>query len=224
VKSGFYFLVTATVSLAANVGDTYKSVIAEKGPPKSEIDAGPIRMLGYDDMTVKLRNDVVVSIKLIAKQKQQEIPKGAPQAPGNSDGSQAQIYTLKGQLNDAVAKVRTIINQPVPFVEATPQMGLGYGFFHEGAQRPDFNTVDVRQSQQDVYDSYTLISWEGNRDKAWVGTDIEFNPMTKMFYEDRSLPKKKLTSDEMIEIDRLYRIIGQCEQQLAQLGYKGPVP
>jgi hypothetical protein len=48
--------------------------------------------------------------------------------------------------------------------------------------------------------------------------------MTKYFYEDRSLPKKKLTEAEMLEINRLYRVIGQCEQQLARLGYKGPVP
>jgi hypothetical protein len=205
-----------------NVGDTYKSVVAEKGAPKSEIDGGPMRMLGYPDMVIKFRNDIVISIRPIAAQKQQD-PKVST-TPGNSSGPQPQMDTVKEQLDDAVGQVRKIINQPVPYVEATPAMGLGYGFFHEGAQRPDFNTVDVRQSQQYVYDSYALISWEGNLDKAWVGKDIEFNPMTKCFYEDRSLPKKKLTPAEMVEINRLYRIIGQCEKQLAQLGYKGPVP
>jgi hypothetical protein len=29
---------------------------------------------------------------------------------------------------------------------------------------------------------------------------------------DRSVPKKKLTQAEMVEINRLYRIIGKCEQ------------
>ena len=41
--------------------------------------------------------------------------------------------------------------------------------------------------------------------------------MTKYFYTDRSVPKKKLTETEMLEINRLYRIIGRCEQQLVQL-------
>ena len=38
--------------------------------------------------------------------------------------------------------------------------------------------------------------------------------MTKYFYEDRSLPKKRLTEVEMLEINLLYRIIGKCEEQL----------
>ena len=43
------------------------------------------------------------------------------------------------------------------------------------------------------------------------GSDLEFNPMTKYFYTDRSLPKKKLQEYEMLEINRFYRIIGQFE-------------
>lgn len=214
-----YFLVTATISLAANVGDTYKSVIAEKGAPKSEIDAGSLRMLGYPDMTIKLRDGIVISIKPISKSEQ-----AAPAATNATGPRPPQMDTVKRQLDDAVAQVKTIINQPVPYVPATPEMGLGYGLFHPGAQRPDFNTVDVRQSQEGMFDSSPLISWEGTMDKAWVGKDIEFNAMTKYFYEDRSLPKKKLTEAEMLEINRLYRIIGKCEQQLAQMGYKGTVP
>jgi hypothetical protein len=42
--------------------------------------------------------------------------------------------------------------------------------------------------------------------------------MTKFFYQDRSLPKKKLTEDEMVEINRLYRIIATCCAQLVQKG------
>jgi len=33
---------------------------------------------------------------------------------------------------------------------------------------------------------------------VFVGSEIEFNPMTKFFYIDRSLPKKKLTEAEML--------------------------
>jgi hypothetical protein len=212
-------IISAAAAIGANIGDTYKSVIAEKGAPKSEIDAGSLRMLGYPDMTIKLRDGIVISIKLISKSEQ------AAQSASNATGPRPpQMDTVKRQLDDAVAQVKTIINQPVPYVPATPEMGLGYGLFHPGAMRPDFNTVDVRQSQEFMFDSAPLISWDGNPDKAWVGKDTEFNSMTKYFYEDRSLPKKKLTEAEMIEINRLYRIIGRCEQQLAQLGYKGTVP
>jgi hypothetical protein len=48
--------------------------------------------------------------------------------------------------------------------------------------------------------------------------------MTKYFYIDRSLPKKKLTEAEMLEINKLYRVIGACEEQLLELGYNGPAP
>jgi hypothetical protein len=41
--------------------------------------------------------------------------------------------------------------------------------------------------------------------------------MTKYFITDRSVPKKKLTEAEMLEINRLYRIIGHCNQQLDEL-------
>jgi hypothetical protein len=40
--------------------------------------------------------------------------------------------------------------------------------------------------------------------------------MTKYFYTDRSVPKKRLTEAEMLEINRLYRIIGHDEEQLAR--------
>ncbi len=43
---------------------------------------------------------------------------------------------------------------------------------------------------------------------------MEFNSQTKYFYADYTLPKKKLTEAEMVEINRLYRIIGQCEKKL----------
>lgn len=216
-----YLLFLASAALGANVGDSYKSIIAEKGAPKSEIDAGPVRILGYPDMTIRLRDDVVVSIKPVARQ--QEAPTPSPPS-GNDAATQGPIGAMKRQLDDAVAQVVKIVNQPVPHVPATPDMRLGYGLFHPGAERPDFNYVDVRQTQQHLFDADPLISWEGRPDMAWVGKDIEFNPATKYFYQDRSLPKKKLTEPEMLEINRLYRIIGQCEQQLAQLGYTGKVP
>jgi len=59
---------------------------------------------------------------------------------------------------------------------------------------------------------------------VFISHDLEFNPMTKYFYTDRTVPKKRLTEDEMLEINRLYRIIGKCEQQLDDLqNHKSPL-
>jgi len=41
--------------------------------------------------------------------------------------------------------------------------------------------------------------------------------MTKYFFTDRLVPKKRLTEAEMLEINRLYRIIGHGERQLDEL-------
>jgi hypothetical protein len=53
---------------------------------------------------------------------------------------------------------------------------------------------------------------------AFPGDQVEFNSQLKFFYADRNVPKKKLTEAEMIEINRLYRIIGHCEEQLSLRG------
>ncbi len=50
----------------------------------------------------------------------------------------------------------------------------------------------------------------------WVTITSKSSAETASRARDRSLPKKKLTEDEMREINHLYRIIGQCEQQLNQ--------
>jgi hypothetical protein len=49
----------------------------------------------------------------------------------------------------------------------------------------------------------------------FIGRELEFNPMTKYFHTDRTLPKKRLSEAEMLEINRLYRVIGRDEQALA---------
>ena len=123
-------------------------------------------------------------------------------------------------MNQAMDKVRAIVNQPVQayrrvrgmrVIEFTP------GWFHEGANRPDFNNVDVRTTQEFPYDKYEYVTSDLNPGIAFVGRQLEFNSMTKYFYTNRALPKKKLTQAEMIEINRLYRIIGRCEKEIAAL-------
>ena len=56
----------------------------------------------------------------------------------------------------------------------------------------------------------------------FVDRRLEFNATTKCFCLDRSGPERKLPNAEMLEMNRLYRTIGRCEQQLARLQIHEP--
>jgi len=217
-------LVIAVGAMGANIGDTYQQIFKEKGNPRSEINAGSMRVLSYADATIKLKDDVVVSIKAVAAESKKDT--AALSGPAKPLSADAQIAVLKGQLDDAVTRVRRVVNQSVTPLPKDPTLKFrGQFYFHDGATRPDFNTVDVRATQEKVYDSEGYILWQGAPpDVMWDGRELEFNAMTKYFYIDRTVPKKKLTESEMLDINRLYRIIGRCEAQLLSLGYRGTLP
>jgi hypothetical protein len=210
-------LFAATTALGSKVGDTYEQVIAEKGNPESQVEAGTLRILNYPDASIKFKDNVVVSISPIAGTPQEP----ATPAPTSEPTPQASIDAVQRELNAAVLQVKNIVNQPVTALERTPQMRVAIfspGWFHPGAIRPDFNAVDIRSTQETAtYDRNEYVSSDLNPGVAFLGRELEFNSMTKYFYTDRSVPKKKLTEPEMLEINRLYRIIGQCEQRLRQL-------
>jgi len=213
-------LASAAVAFALEVGDSYDKVIAEKGQPRSQIDAGSVKVLNYADMTVKVRDGLVVSIKAAAAAPAQA---AAPtRAPGQPLSRDEQIAAAKGQLKDAMTRVNLIVNQPAPSVPITPQLkGVVYYdiWFHPGAATPDFNTVDIRKTQElGNYSRWAYCASKLCPGVAFPGDQLEFNPMTKMFYIDRSVPKKRLTEEEMIEVNRLYRVIGGCQAQLSLLG------
>jgi hypothetical protein len=218
MKHILLLLLSASAALASNVGDTYQQVIAEKGKPKSQIEAGSVRVLNYPDATIKIRDNVVISIKAIAV----PTPEPSPPSPTPTQplSPREQLLALRKEQADAVAKVKSIVNQPVAPVERTPEMRVamfGPPWFHPGAATPDFNNVDIRKTQETPYAAYEYVSTELNPGLAWAGSELEFNSMTKFFFTDRSVPKKKLTEQEMLEINRLYRIIGRTEQQIIDL-------
>jgi hypothetical protein len=126
---------------------------------------------------------------------------------------------VKLELADAISRVREIVNQPVAHLKQTPDMAVSLynqGWFHPGAIRPDFNTVDIRKTQELNYAKQSIYVTSGlNPGEVFDGRELEFNSMTKYFYTDRSVPKKKLTEAEMLEINRLYRIIGQDEAKIS---------
>jgi hypothetical protein len=140
--------------------------------------------------------------------------------PAGAASTDEQIAAIKSQMNDAIFQVQHIVNQPVTQLKRVPGMEVAIyspGWFHEGATKPDFNTVDVRKTQEFDYEGHQYVTSDLNPGVVFPGHELEFNSMTKYFITDRLVPKKKLTEAEMLEINRLYRIIGHCEQQLDEL-------
>jgi hypothetical protein len=133
---------------------------------------------------------------------------------------EARRVSIQMEMDSAIADVQRIVNQPVRQLALTGDMEVSVyhpGWFHDGANKPDFNNVDVRRSQDTSYERHRYVTSDLNPGVAFPGSEVEFNSTTKYFYTDHTLPKKRLSEDEMLEINRLYRIIGRCEQQLAEL-------
>src|SRR5262249_939427 len=128
---------------------------------------------------------------------------------------------LQKEMNDAKARVRQIVNQPVTRLARQPGMHVNVfteGWFHEGASHPSYSTVDVRTTHELPYAQLGYVASHLNPGYVFIGAQLEFNSQLKYFYTDRTVPKKKLTEAEMLEINRLYRIIGRCERELAAPG------
>jgi len=110
----------------------------------------------------------------------------------------------------ATARVIEIVNQPVTHLRLSgPVAMFSPGWFHAGAQKPDFDTVDIRATQELLYSGASHVSSDLNPTEMFIGGELEFNAMTKYFYADRTLPKHRLSDSEMDEINGLYRVIGR---------------
>jgi len=132
----------------------------------------------------------------------------------------ANVADIKSELADAIARVKEIVNQPVEGLPRKPGMTVATAspdWFRPDAVKPDFNKVDIRNTQQFPYERFEYVTSDPNPNVVYSGPELEYNPMTKYFYTDRSVPKKKLNESEMLEINRLYRIIGEDQNRLARL-------
>lgn len=102
----------------------------------------------------------------------------------------------KSVMEDAMARVKAIVNQPVRQLGRASDMNVasyGPAWFHAGAAKPNFNTVDIRATQDLQYGLHPYVTSDLNPGVVFIGSEIEFNPATKYFYTDRTLPKQKLT-------------------------------
>ncbi|MEO6004326.1 MAG: hypothetical protein ABIZ04_19455 [Opitutus sp.] len=224
-----WLLLVASAS-AVQIGDTYEQVIAEKGTPKSQASAGGKRILNYPDGSVHVQNNAVVLIKLSSKAPARSDPapskpeeKAAPEtqkAPADPLPATESLSTLENQRQSAINRVKSIVNRPVKPLKRTDRMKVfmfSPGWFHDGANVPDFLNVDVRKTQEFSYDNAEYVCSDLDPEIVFVGRELEFNPMIKYFYVDRTVPKRKLSESEMVEINRLYRVIGKCTAQLKRL-------
>lgn len=147
---------------------------------------------------------VVASLALVMPLARANAQAAQPPAPS--------IAQLDADAASAKERVIEIVNQPITHLPRTDQAGVySPGWFHPGAEKPDFDTVDVRATQQLIYPSGGYVTSDLNPNEMFVGGDLEFNAMTKYFYTDRTLPKARLNEAEMLEINRLYRVIGRDE-------------
>jgi hypothetical protein len=125
------------------------------------------------------------------------------------------IETLNAETAQAEQRVVAIVNQPITHLPRSGPVELfSPGWFHPGAMKPDFNNVDIRTTQEFPYDGDSYVTSDVNPSEMFIGSELEFNAMTKYFYADLTLPKKRLSNTEMLKINGLYRVIGQGEQAL----------
>jgi hypothetical protein len=117
-----------------------------------------------------------------------------------------------------------VLSKSRPNNQREPQPGRRYYPRSEDRRVAGRNEGGRPTSQQDrksaggpAYDQYDYVTSDLNPGTVFIGKQLEFNSNTKYFYRDRSIPKKKLTEAEMVEINRLYRIIGRCEGEIAKL-------
>jgi hypothetical protein len=134
-----------------------------------------------------------------------------------------QIAADKEEMEHAMEHVKQIVNRPAFSVPITASMNVTWWsdtWFHPGATVPNFAIVDITKTQGFPYSKYEYVASNLHPDIAFLASDLEFNEMTKYFYTDRSIPKKRLTRSEMAEVNRLYRVIGRCKADLIRLGAK----
>src|SRR5438445_2153570 len=82
------------------------------------------------------------------------------------------------ELNDAIEKVKQIINQPVASFPRDPDVRVAVyspGWFHQGAIKPNFMEVDVRKTQELSYSQHEYVTSDLNPAVMFHGADVEFN-------------------------------------------------
>lgn len=146
------------------------------------------------------------------------------------------LIDAQAEIDSATAKIKQIANQPVAPVERANLTGYWVnrgskwipGWAQQiidlmkGPPEVNFATADVRISQRSWAQETTEnpdnpVFFVGLKTEPlfYRAEKVGFNLDLLRFYEDLALPKKQLTEDELIEINRLFRIIAKNKGVLA---------
>ncbi len=150
-------------------------------------------------------------------------PTPAPTSPPRDLTVSEQIAGEKDEMNRAIESVKSIVNQPVLTMPVAEGMNVTHWsdtWFHPGATVPNYEKADITKTQELPYSHYEYVTSKLHPDVAYLGSDLEFNSLTKYFYTDLTVPKKRLTQSEMAKINRLYRIIARCQSDISRLQSK----
>ncbi|HEY9154727.1 MAG TPA: hypothetical protein VIM69_06325, partial [Opitutaceae bacterium] len=89
------FSAVASTVFGVTVGETYDQLVTEKGKPKSQIDAGNVRLVTYADAKIKLRDNVVIAITPISAPT--PVPQHSAPATSSSTGTEPPLDAQKDQ-------------------------------------------------------------------------------------------------------------------------------
>lgn len=219
MKTAFFcFFISAATACAAQIGQTYHQILEKYGQPWGRIEAGSIRILRYPRQTIKLKDNQVIEVSAIAPSAVRDRAQTTAQGIGSSAlAAHLEIAAIRLKRARTEDRIRTLVNQPPPGVPRTVRMRvqtISGAWYPETATAPDYATADVRTSQQKNYDGRGYLATGSNPGLAYFGDELEFNPVLNYFYVDRSVPKRKLTSAEMDQINGLFREIADCDKRL----------
>ena len=97
-------------------------------------------------------------------------------ASSGASTNDQQVATIKAQMDAAILRVQQIVNQPVTELRRTPDMQVATfgpgGWFHPGAIKPNFLTVDIRATQQFPYSQYPYVTSDLNPGVVFLGDEL----------------------------------------------------
>jgi hypothetical protein len=211
---------------AVQVGESYKDLLAELGKPAGRVVAGDITILQYAGTVVKLKNGVVTSFRKVAPATRSPAREAtAVPAPTPGQVKTERVIKLAQDLREAVARVREIVNQPVTQLPVDVAMSIGTynGWYGGRPPPPDFENADVRTTQDTShYQDHDYGTSPLKPGIAFKLDEVAYNSQLNFFYVDPTVPKKKLSQNELEEINGLYREIGNDLTVLKSLGITDP--
>jgi hypothetical protein len=195
----------------------YREAIAERERPAQEL-LGRLRAAinannwnaqvdGLQQALSKFREtQTFAQISAVAKSQFERISRADVERSMSSQPAATELQTVTQQ-------IQAIVNQ-TPTTRPDKIGGTIWIGFHDGAIKPKlkFITLEQLKAGREFYTADT--AWmQGAPNVFYVAREIEFNPMTKYFYTDRTKAKKRLSEAEYDQLLPLYHRLGDLEAQ-----------